>query len=111
MTFPNSQNANVLTSKITGYLLNLNHEVGKHKAKFFIKFGFSEDALNQFSDALIVQGQTQTLRSSVTTKFGVKYTVDCNIISPDGRSPCITTVWEIRPGSQTPNLVTAFPKP
>jgi hypothetical protein len=110
MTFPYSQNADVLATKITGYLLNLNHDQGKHKAKFFMKFGFSPSSIAQFKEALIVQGQTQTLQGAEETKFGVKFTVDCNIVSPDGRSPCIRTVWELRPGSVTPNLVTAFPK-
>jgi hypothetical protein len=109
MTFPNCENSIVQASKISEYLLNLQHTVGQHKAKFFMAFGFELSNPNSFSNALIEQGQTQTLTVTKATQFGTIFSVDCHIQSPDGRNPCIRTVWELRTNSKEPRLITAFP--
>jgi len=37
---PNNDQSIVADSKITDYLLSETHEIGKHKAEFFKRFGF-----------------------------------------------------------------------
>ena len=40
---PRAEDALVEEEKISGYLLNFDHDDGKHKAEFFSRFGFSPD--------------------------------------------------------------------
>jgi hypothetical protein len=44
------------------------------------------------------------------TGHGTTYTVRCSLPSPDGRNPCIFTIWIIE-ADGLPRLVTAFPGP
>ncbi len=39
--------------------------------------------------------------------YGEKRVYRCSIITPDGRDPCIRTVWQLRSGDYWP--VTAYP--
>jgi filamentous hemagglutinin len=64
------------------YLLNITHADGAPKAFFF---------------------------NEVYSRFGVKYIVDCHFRTPDGRNPCIRTLW-IEEFSGVARFVTAYPK-
>lgn len=110
MTFAFRQNSMVENKKITEYLLNSQHPVGQHKAKFFSAFGFSIQDVPAFKDALIEHAKNRVHTGTKQNQFGSYFTVECNIECPDGRSPCIETVWELKSGSQEPRLVTAYPK-
>ena len=46
----------------------------------------------------------------VTPFDGIKYEVECSLATPDGRNPCIRTVW-ISQAEQPPRLITAHPLP
>ena len=43
MTLPSRFDRTVARDKIVHYLLNLDHEVGALKARFFLSFGFSPE--------------------------------------------------------------------
>lgn len=60
-------------------------------------------------EALVAQGRSNPVVETTQTGYGPRYTVKCNCPSPDGRSPCIFTVWQIDGGSACPRLLTAFP--
>ena len=109
MTLPNSHCATVERQKIVDYLLNVKHIRGKSKATFFRTFGFSVASWIVLQEALIAQGCSNPVVESTQTGFGPRYTVKCNCRSPDGRNPCIFTVWQIDVGSVCPRLITAFP--
>lgn len=95
--------------KITEYLLNLTHEQGASKARFFLARGFSLTAWAVFGDALVAQGANNQVTKVTQTDYGMRYQVDCHCPTPDGTNPCIRTVWEIAPDSQCPRLLTAHP--
>ena len=95
-------------TKITGYLLNLDHEVGGTKAKFFRNRGFTPEAWPAMAEALRQHGITQPVTKSTTTMFGKKFEVQCQVVTPDGKNPCILTAWIVE-GDKPPRLVTAQP--
>ncbi|MDA8257082.1 MAG: hypothetical protein M0Z99_15885 [Betaproteobacteria bacterium] len=109
MKLPNSHCATVAREKIVDYLLNARHIRGKSKATFFGMFGFSVASWTALQEALITQGRSNPLVEAMHTEYGPRYTVKCNCPSPDGRNPCILTVWQIDAGSACPRLLTAFP--
>ncbi|MFW6193616.1 MAG: DUF6883 domain-containing protein [Gemmatimonadota bacterium] len=43
------------------------------------------------------------------TRHGMKYVVDGELTTPDGRTARIRTVWIAQPGNPRPRLVTAYP--
>ena len=106
---PNGELAWVEEQKIRLYLLNLEHEQGGPKAKFFLKRGFTAQAWAEMGEALVTQARTNRLAKTVTTEFGVRHTVDCNCPTPDALNPCIRTVWEVVEEDVRPRLITAHP--
>lgn len=109
MTLPNSHCATAARQRIVDYLLNANHVRGKSKARFFGMFGFSVANWAVLQKALVAQGRSNPVIETTQTGYGPRYTVKCNCPSPDGRNPCIFTVWQIDAGSACPRLLTAFP--
>lgn len=106
---PNCKKAFVEEQKITQYLLNLTHEDGKSKAKFFLSCGFSLEEWNALAKALCQHAANNEIAKIVTTPFGQKFVVECNISTPDNQNPCIRTVWILEEGETAPRLSTAYP--
>ncbi len=105
---PDSDQLLVEKSKLASYLLNLSHKDGASKAKFFLQRGFKADYWEAFAEALRAHGASQTVTEIEITRHGKKFTVECQIKTPDGKNPCILTVW-IQATSKAPRLVTAHP--
>ena len=97
----------ITKAKITEYLLNKEHPVGGSKAAFFTRFGFSIEQWQSMAAALDDHPKRNPVRQTKDTEYGTKHVVSCTIATPDGRDPCIDTVW-ITEGGVT-SLVTAYP--
>ena len=95
--------------KIVEYLLNEAHSEGGSKARFFKMFGFDSDAPEVMTDALGAHPDVNPLTAQATTSFGLTSVVECNLATPDGRNPCIRSVWNRKTGSAVHQLVTAYP--
>ena len=106
---PNARRAEVAERKVVNYLLSTRHPKGAVKARFFLRFGFSSDRWEDFSDALKRQAANGDVTSIEETTYGVCYRVDGVIETPDGRDPPISTVWQIDWGHENPRIVTAYP--
>lgn len=106
---PNATAAWVEEAKITRYILNREHPEGGPKAKFFLKRGFIPDEWEGLADALRHHAKENKVVREVPFRFGIKYTLDCHLPTPDRSNPCIRTVWEVRPGDDRPRLITAHP--
>jgi len=106
---PNSELAWVEEQKIRLYLLNLDHEQGGAKAKFFLKRGFTAEEWEEIGKALVTQATTNLVVKTMETEFGTRHTVDCNCPTPDALNPCIRTVWEVSEEDVRPRLITAHP--
>lgn len=107
---PNLDCAFVEQKKIQDYLLNLNHQTGWGKAKYFLALGFNAVAWQDFERALRRHPELNSVVDQKTDEYGTRYVVDCNFPAADGSSPCIRTVWEIQPHQPCPRLITAHPK-
>lgn len=105
---PDSDRLLVEKNKLAAYLLNLSHKDGASKAKFFIKRGFKPDQLEIFAKALQTHGASQTVTGIEKTRHGKKFTVECHIKTPDGKDPCILSVW-IQEKGKPLRLITAHP--
>jgi hypothetical protein len=108
---PGVANAILDDGKITRYLLNTVHPTGASKAKFFISFGFSPRNPDELKSALLTHPHSNPVTCQSTTPFGQKFEISCSLISPDGRNPCIVSVWIIEPPDPNPRFITAYPNP
>ncbi len=108
---PNASRAYVEEKRITTYLLDLAHNDGKSKAKFFRNRGFAPDQWQVMEQALISQGQDNGVTRVIHNEWGTRYQVDCHCPTPDATNPCIRTVWQIALGESCPRLLTAHPLP
>jgi hypothetical protein len=108
MRLPRPDELIVEPEKITNYLLCASHPDGSSKAKFFSLLGFDVRHWKLLAKALVQHGCTQEIIEEVVTPFGMKYVVQCLLVTPDERNPCILSVW-VAEHDKAPRLVTAYP--
>jgi hypothetical protein len=109
---PRADDAELDDIKITRYLLDPFHsQEAAAKARFFASHGFSAANWTERKGALLDHPRRNSVSSRPASAFGHKYVVSCSLSTPDGRDPCIVTVWIIEPPSQHPRFVTAYPGP
>jgi hypothetical protein len=109
MKLPNAEGASVSGAKITHYLLSTSHRDGRHKAAFFLGFGFNAGNWEALAAALLNHAYTHEVAEIVPTPFGQNYVVEGPLPAPDGRAPRIRVVWFIAKGQETATLATAYP--
>lgn len=108
MKIPGFQNVLVDQNKITGYLLSETHPGGKHKARFFLRFGFTVDKPWVLLEALKNHASNDYIRLE-RNSFGTRYIIEAPLESPDGRNPPIRSVWFVETSGTVGNFVTAYP--
>lgn len=99
----------VAEAKVVDYLLNPEHPQGKSKAQYFARFGFSREDYVVLLEALLSHPDDNDVVRVQDNDFGAKSTVQCQVKTPDGRDPCILSVWFLERGSGIQRLVTAYP--
>jgi hypothetical protein len=108
---PRVANAILEDRKITQYLLNTVHPIGAAKAQFFMSFGFSPANWAELKSALLQHPQKNPVSSQSSNPFGQKFEVSCSLVAPDGRNPCIISIWIIESPDLNPRFITAYPNP
>jgi hypothetical protein len=106
---PNAISAVAADAKFRDYLLNANHPMNGGKAAFFQRFGFSQGSWSILQDAILDHPKSNLVSGINRTAWGDTFEVVCNCRSPDGRDPCITSIWVVEPTSPNPRFVTAYP--
>ena len=107
---PGVANATLDDAKITKYLLDPSHSTqAVGKSRFFTDHGFSPATWGDLKKALLDHPQLNSVSATASTRFGEKYEVSCSLITPDGRNPCVISVWIIEPPDPDPRFVTAYP--
>ena len=106
---PNADKAVVESSKLTDYLLSLDHPEGKGKAKYFMQFGFGPPQADVMESAMLNHAVTQPVVQVKQSEHGVKYVIKCSVLTPDKRNPCIFSIWIVDAGKTMPRFVTAYP--
>ena len=109
MRLPNAEQDRDAPEKTQGYLLSTEHEDGKDKAGFFLRFGFTREQWQVFADALRAHAVAHEVTSIRETPHGMKYVVDGVLETPDGRNPSVWTVWMLSADSEAPRFLTAYP--
>jgi len=79
MKIPNNHHSFVADNKITDFLLSDIHEIGKHKADFFNRFGFSISDVDTFKGSLIQHSIDRDIEKTKDSDFGIKYELKCEI--------------------------------
>jgi hypothetical protein len=99
----------VQARKLTDYLLNPAHPVGKSKARFFEKeLGITQED-SAFLHAQLVDGLANfTFEQVRLDNYGIRFTANLPVKGRNGASVSIETGWIIRPGNRA-SLVTAYP--
>ena len=111
MKLPNLVQAVVRAEKISDYLLSATHPTGRHKARFFERVGFQSSVPEALTQAILEHARSNEVTTIERSPFGIRYTIDGLLISPDGRNPRIRVIWFAELGSDIPYLVTAYPLP
>jgi len=106
---PGADRAIIDRSKLQDYLLSPNHPVGRFKARFFSKLGFSAGRWDLFDRALRDQHLSQSAESGGADQYGRSFTIRAILKGPAGESAVVISVWHIRTGEDRPRLVTAYP--
>lgn len=104
---PDPDTAWVEEKKVRLYLLNLDHPEGKPKAEYFTRHGFRLEAWEVMRDSLVRQSVENPVVKTQEHPYGRRYTVECDCPTPDGKNPCIRSVWETAPEDKRPRLITA----
>lgn len=106
---PHLENAIIAEEKITGYLLSETQEDGRHKAAFFMRFGFSLAEWEELAGALRQHVADNEVASVLQTPHGEHYAVEGPLQTPTDETPLVRTVWALDTDSTTPRLITAYP--
>jgi len=109
MVLPNQEHAIIPTEKLQKYLLSDSHPIGRSKATFFKRLGFSASNLSEFDTAIREILQTQSVQQTLPTAYGTKYMVDGMLEGKAQQGRRIRTVWIIEAEGESPRLVTAYP--
>lgn len=109
MKLPNRKKAFVQKEKLTNYLLSGTHPVGSAKARFFRKIGFNESNVDELRKALLKIALENDVKEERKFEYGINYSVDGIIETPNGKSVTITTVWYAQAAKNRPRFVTAYP--
>ena len=100
----------IVSSKIAGYLLNLDHRKGRHKARWFIARGFAAiDDPPLLTSALFKHGRPGQLVDEFDTEYGRRYVYEGPLECPDGTRPPVRSVWQSNGTDERRLFVTAYP--
>ena len=106
---PGADRAVLDPSKILGYLLDLEHPVGRGKARLFRSLGFTRERWWLLADALLQHASQHPVHATRRNPFGLKYIVRGTFHGTLGRSVHLESVWIVLDGEDAPRFVTAYP--
>jgi hypothetical protein len=109
MILPNAAKAVVDLRKLTEYILDPEHDDGKHKARLFAAaLNLVVSDADELKDALLDAVRDNDAVAGKFDKFGQRYTVDF-LFERDGKSAIIRSGWIIEHGANIPRLTTCYP--
>ena len=91
-TLPNAENVIIEAEKLSGYILSSTHPLGRYKAAFFARLGYSSENWEEFEHKLRDLVKTQDAVEVEESEYGRKYIVEGLLASPSGVSVKILTV-------------------
>lgn len=109
MKIPNNDYAIIEQSKITDYLLNINHQRGGSKAKMLINYGYSLENWQQLESDIRKFHLNAEVSIIKETPYGIRYEIIAEILTPIHKPLLMKTVWQIDTGTELPRLITMIP--
>jgi hypothetical protein len=95
-------------AKVRDYLLSPTHPVGRFKARFFNRLGYTQEQWQRLREDLLAIARSEEAQEGQQSDFGQKYEVHGELSGPS-RTAQIVVVWILLHGEETPRFVTAFP--
>lgn len=94
--------------KLSGYCLDQNHPLGRHKARVFrAALGLSADDAEWLRRAILDQIGAAGIDVIGADRFGTRYRADLPI-ARHGRQAVVRTIWIAAAGSRSPRFVTCW---
>jgi hypothetical protein len=109
LRLPNAEHAVIDPAKLQNYLLSKSHPVGRFKATFFARLGYSAENWAQLEADIRGQHLTRDATLSETTRYGRKYEIRARLRGPSGMTADLVSVWILPPGDDIPRFVTGYP--
>jgi len=107
---PNSENAYIDAAKIRDYILSTAHPIGRFKAAFFFKLGYSQDRWEQLELDIRQQHLPLDAEQIAQSEYGTKYAIKGFLKSPNGGKVLLQSIWIILEGDNIPRFVTIYPE-
>lgn len=105
---PDAASASIDDAKTRDYLLNPCNPQNRGKAGLFGAFGFTREGWRVLAASLLQHPMENEAVEVAPSVHGVKWVVRCSLRTPDGRNPCLTSVWIVDAGRERPWFVTAY---
>jgi hypothetical protein len=106
---PNADKAIIEARKLRGYILSPTHPIGRFKAAFFQRLGYSTanwEALEQHLRELVL---TEEVAEIEDMRYGKKFVIEGLLKCPSGETVKVVTVWVILKDEDIPRFVTVYP--
>ncbi len=108
MLMPGGDKAVVDDAKLTGYILNPEHPLGRHHARLFrALLAIDRENAGQLKQDLLVAAKERDAQVGRASEFGQKYEIRFQARGPRGFYT-VVSVWIVPIKSDTPYLVTAY---
>jgi len=109
MNLPAADQALIPAEKLRDYLLSPEHPVGRFKAAFFGRMGYSRQHWQRLQMDILQIARSGTAKERQMSVFGQKYEVSGMLRGPSGREARVTTIRIVKLGEDFPRLVTVYP--
>ena len=96
-------------NKIRKYLLNLEHDDGKPKADFLMRFGFAPEEWEQLRKALFEHAENNEVVGIEEGYYGMIHNIEGPLPSPDHRNPLMRAGWQIDFERSDARFITIYP--
>ena len=110
MKIPEWENAYIPVEKIEEYLLSKTHPIGKSKALFFNRVGYTLQNKTLLINDIHTIVKDNSVARNIETEFGTKYIVKGTIGERFGKQVVVVTVWIIEEDTSFPRFITAYPE-
>jgi hypothetical protein len=105
---PNGDRASVDIRKLTDYVLDPTHRLGRHKARVFATvFDLTVEDAGELQSALLRAASVEDAETTRQDAYGVHYVIEFTL-EFRGRRGRVRALWTIRTGEDSPRFVTAF---
>ncbi len=106
---PDAEKADIPRDKLADYVLNPEHETGRHKARVFRSaLGFTAENWEDLRDQIATGVLSADISSVRVGLYGTRYSVPVMIEGTNGKSHEVITAWIVEEEGQRPRLTSAY---